>query len=539
MPLLSVVIPTLNRPDTLRHALATLQVQAAGDCEFIIQNNGGNAEIAALVAALDDPRFKHFTTPEIVTMTENWEMALDRATGDYVTFIGDDDGLMPDACAIATEIFKHGDLELLSWAPFAYYWPDYYHPGFRNRLVASINLRFTAERIDSRDELAQFYGFQTHYARLPMIYNSFVHRDVIDRMKAAEGRYFLGLSPDVTSGIVNAALTRSFVRLSRPLSLSGLSRHSTGHTTFFRETDALGSPRGRRDFGSITKDARLPDLNTLPLFLANDMLLVQRRLFPTDSGVSVSFQGLAQAIATDINDRPEIYDRTLQSVRDLAALHDLDLGAIVVPARLPGRPALGTGLTIQGPERVQFRLDGAALGLRSVADAVRVIAQFVPRGDALDPAILPALMRSPVLTEDGLDFARAGNGAGALVEGWSEAESWGVWSVAKQCRLRFKIDPVPTAPVSVEVTCRGFVHARHPRLQVSCRIGTTAPQEWEFSVSSARGCRKLRIEPDAVAPDGEVTVTLTLNNPRSPAELGLAADVRPLGIGVECMWIAG
>ena len=116
MPLLSVVIPTLDRPDTLRHALTTLRGQQGTNCEFIIQNNGGNAEIAALLDAIDDPRFRHFTTPGIVTMTENWELALGHATGDYVTFIGDDDGLMPDACEIAASILERAGPELLSWA---------------------------------------------------------------------------------------------------------------------------------------------------------------------------------------------------------------------------------------------------------------------------------------------------------------------------------------------------------------------------------------------------------------------------------------
>ncbi len=54
-----------------------------------------------------------------------------------------------------------------------------------------------------------------------MIYNSFVRRSVIDRMRAVGGRYFIGLSPDVASGIANAALTDNFVRLSRPLGMAG------------------------------------------------------------------------------------------------------------------------------------------------------------------------------------------------------------------------------------------------------------------------------------------------------------------------------
>jgi hypothetical protein len=57
MPLLSIVVPTLDRGDTLRHALATMACQPAQvDCKFIVQNNGGNPEIAEMVAGLKDER---------------------------------------------------------------------------------------------------------------------------------------------------------------------------------------------------------------------------------------------------------------------------------------------------------------------------------------------------------------------------------------------------------------------------------------------------------------------------------------------------
>jgi glycosyltransferase involved in cell wall biosynthesis len=539
MPLLSVVVPTLDRPDTLRHALATLTAQSGADCEFVVQNNGGNAEIAALIAAIGDRRIKHFTTPKVVTMTENWELALGHATGDYVTFIGDDDGLMPDACAIAAEILAPRALALLSWAPYAYYWPGYYHAGFRNRLVAAVNFRFTGEQVASRRELARFYRFQAHYSRLPMIYNSFVRRDVIARMKSVAGRYFLGLSPDVTSGIVNAALTTDFLRLSRPLSMSGLSQHSTGHTNFFQESDSLESDRGHRDFGAMARDPRLPDLNALSLFLANDMLLLKQQLFPTDAGIALSFKGLAQAVATDINDRPEIYDRTLRSVRQLAELHELDPAEIIVPARREHRPSLGTGVVVQGANRVQFRLDGEALGLRSIADAVRVMAQFIPAGDARNLAVVPADDRAVVLSRHGLDFKQDGTGVAALIDGWSEPEDWGTWSMAKSCSLELHLDTMPTLPVLVELVCRAFTPAGNPRLRVSCRVGDMVPQEWSFSPVSPGGHRSFRIDPAVVAADGSVLITFILSNPRSPADLGLNADVRPLGMGIERMRIAG
>jgi hypothetical protein len=537
MPLLSVVIPTLNRLDTLRHAMATLAAQPVADCEFIIQNNGSNAEIAALVDALGDPRVRHFGTPDVVKMTENWERALTHASGEYVTFIGDDDGLMPDACGIAASVLERGNLELLSWAPYAYYWPQYYHADFRNRLVAAVDYQFTASRIASHDELARFYNYQVHYSRLPMIYNSFVRRDVIERVKAALGRYFLGSSPDVTSGIANAALTQSFVRLTRPLSISGLSRHSTGHTLFFAESDALGSDHGRRDFGDVRTDSRLPGLNALHLFLANDMLTMKAELFPDDPLLSLNFKGLTQAIATEINDRPEIYDRTLQSIRELATRHRFDPAEIIVPARTTSRPPLGGGVTVEGPNRLLFRLDGAALGLQSIADAVRVMAQFIPGSEALDMSGLPDTPDVPVLNAHGIDFHRDGKGVGALIEGWSEPEDWGTWSTAKTCSLRLKLAPMPKGPVLVETACRAFVH--ESQLQVTCRVAGTTPQQWTFTPESRSGLRSFCLDPATIEPDGQVTLTFTLSEPRSPADLGLNPDVRPLGIGIERMWIAG
>ncbi len=538
MPLLSIVIPTLDRPDTLRHALATLVAQTDADYEVVIQNNGGNAEIAALVEQLGDRRFKHFATPSVVPMTENWERALGHVSGDYVTFIGDDDGLLPDACAIASIVLADKQIELLSWRPYSYFWPTYYHPAFRNRIIAEIDFVFSGTRIASRDELARVYAFQASYSSLPMIYNSFVRRDVIARMTARAGRYFVGLSPDLTSGIANAALTENFVRLSRPLSISGFSGHSTGHTNFFAETDALGSARGRRDFGVMACDPRLPGLQELSLFLAQDMLTMKQRLFEADTGIELDFKALGQALANEINERPETYDQALGSIETLASMHGFAVADLVIPSRQPSRPQTDAGVRVLGRHRVQYNLDGTALGLQSVADAGRALAQLVPGREALALHVSPARERRAVLGRDGLAFTRDGHGAAALVQGWSDPEDWGTWSVARHCILRLVVHPVPTAPRRLQLACRAFVSSGNPDLRVMCRVGNGADQELTFSTESFAGSRSLILDPAELSDSGEVTITFALAEPRSPLDLGLGADTRPLGIGIERMWLA-
>src|SRR6185436_9456286 len=118
------------------------------------------------------------------------------------------------------------DVEILSWRPFSYYWPNHHQSQSSNRLFATVDYDVRVEMIRSVYQLQQFYRFDVHYSELPMIYNSFVPRAVIEKAKAQAGKYFIGYSPDVVSGIVNAACSEQFALLSRPLSMSGISRHS-------------------------------------------------------------------------------------------------------------------------------------------------------------------------------------------------------------------------------------------------------------------------------------------------------------------------
>jgi len=51
--------------------------------------------------------------------------------------------------------------------------------------------------------------------------------------------------------------------------------------------------------------------------------------------------------------------------------------------------------------------------------------------------------------------------------------------------------------------------------------------------------RGLRLDPAAIGADGTLTISLALSDPRSPADLALSSDVRPLGIGLERIWLDG
>ena len=98
-PRFSVVVPTRHRPHTLRHALATIVNQNHDSFEIVVADNASGPETRALVEQMADPRVVYLRSDVPLTMSANWERALAACRGEWITFIGDDNGLMPEALA--------------------------------------------------------------------------------------------------------------------------------------------------------------------------------------------------------------------------------------------------------------------------------------------------------------------------------------------------------------------------------------------------------------------------------------------------------
>ena len=92
---ISVIIPTANRPDALSHALASLRAQDIEGIQAIVVNDGG-ADVTEAVAP-----FRGDLALELLELEGNRgpsaarNAAMDVADGDFVTFLDDDDVLLP------------------------------------------------------------------------------------------------------------------------------------------------------------------------------------------------------------------------------------------------------------------------------------------------------------------------------------------------------------------------------------------------------------------------------------------------------------
>ena len=533
MPRFSLVIPTFRRADTLEHALATLLAQPGPDVEIVVQNNGDDPATRDLLERIDDVRLRHFHTDEPVSMTENWESALAHATGDFVTFVGDDDGLLPDACRIAATVLEAGAAEILSWQPLLYLWPGYWDESRRNRLEAAISFEVGVHVVRSRPLLARFYAFDAHYSKLPMIYNSFVKRSLIDRVLARHGRYFFGSMPDVSSGIVDATFCDAFLKSTRPLSVAGLSHHSMGHR-LARADERLSAEDRERHFPGLAGDGGLRSGSNLELMIAAETRLIDEQVVSKQADIAFSERGLVRAVASSINNSPSQYDETKTAIGALMERLGIRQHEIAIPARLDHPPAPARGVHVLGPYEILFVLDGDRIGLRSIADAVTLASQLVPPADAMvavesvdSDGDVPAVSTEPLL------FARNRGGAEGLISGWGEPESWGSWSVDRESVLRVRLPSSDLARrVRLGLRYRTVPYPDgKPRL-VECAIGDLTLERWQFFESNSRGELVIDVPAD-VTPGPFVELRFVNSNARSPQELGLGEDARPLGIGVE------
>lgn len=95
-PLVSVIIPTYNRPDYLREALTSALRQSYQNTEILVRDNASMDETRKVVQSFSDPRIRYHRHAENVGPTENVIDGCREARGEYVAHLHDDDLWEPD-----------------------------------------------------------------------------------------------------------------------------------------------------------------------------------------------------------------------------------------------------------------------------------------------------------------------------------------------------------------------------------------------------------------------------------------------------------
>src|SRR5690348_9317986 len=295
-PTFSILVPTRQRPETLLATLATLVWQRGEDYEIVIADNCGDQDVAAVIGAVQQRhnRVKHIRSDSVLPMAENWERGLAACSGEYVSVLGDDDGFLPTTLDVVRRLASATAARIIAWEVHTYWWPDTIVHWNRNKLYLSLG-NSTIQWIESRPALVETYRNPTSYAGLPMIYNGFVHREIINAVIDRFGGYFVPveMSPDVTSGIINLAYTSRYVYSCHPLAIRGNSRRSTGSSFWARSLGKEQQANYYKQEGRTAEDLAHPLMvpsRNVAHGIASLKLFLKDMLFPHDNDLKIDLQ---------------------------------------------------------------------------------------------------------------------------------------------------------------------------------------------------------------------------------------------------------
>lgn len=229
-PKITVIIPTRERCDVLESSLRTVTSQDYDNLEIIVSDNCSTDDTEGVVRRANDHRIRYVNTGKRLNMSHNWEFALSHVCEGWVSFIGDDDGLLPESIKTVANIIEAAGVEAIRSTFCTYHWPAIMGNEHGQLIVpmgSGIEMR------EASPWLGKVMRGVAKYPQLPVIYDGgFISLAALNKVKSKAGAFFASCNPDLYSAIAIASVLDRYVYLHAPMAVSGVSRHSTGNSSF-------------------------------------------------------------------------------------------------------------------------------------------------------------------------------------------------------------------------------------------------------------------------------------------------------------------
>jgi len=167
-----------------------------------------------------------------MNLVDNFNAAADLANGEYVCFIGDDDGVLPEILNIA-HWAKNNTVDSVRTNLIAsYFWPDVKSYDVLKKYAGTLFIYRFSGKVSFLDVEVETLrcvrnGGQGYLRMgLPKTYHGLVKKKLLERVRDMTGHFFGGLSPDVFGAIAVAKFARRVATVDYPLTIGGTSVNS-------------------------------------------------------------------------------------------------------------------------------------------------------------------------------------------------------------------------------------------------------------------------------------------------------------------------
>jgi glycosyltransferase involved in cell wall biosynthesis len=238
---ISVIIPTKNGCKYVWAAVDSVLSQDYEDMELIVSVNHSNDLTLEILKKLKDPRLRILIPPNPLPMAEHFEWCVNQSRGEWVTVIGDDDGLMPF-------FFKEFENLLKKWKKnvdaFTFRRAYYFWPGCEklyDKYEVYVKSQIREKKVSGKILFFRALFLDLEHNDLPQIYtNNIIKKKLInDIKKKSNGKLFHEPCPDIYSGVVISLLAKKIIRSENSIFWTGTSPKSTGFKTYLSSSTKI------------------------------------------------------------------------------------------------------------------------------------------------------------------------------------------------------------------------------------------------------------------------------------------------------------
>lgn len=223
-PLLSIVVPTKNRYIYLFELIKLLASFNRTDFEMVIQDNStNNKQFTDNINLSNYPFISYYYQSEPLSQSGNSDLSIVHAKGEYICFIGDDDGVTRHIFDVV-KWMKENDFTILKSALSVYKWPSFKSPKHYD-VGGSYHFNdfsHTYKMVNCKDMLDKLLksGINS-LGYMPKVYNGIVKKETLNKIYSKFHTYFPGPSPDMANAVSLALEEDNYVYVDFPIIIAG------------------------------------------------------------------------------------------------------------------------------------------------------------------------------------------------------------------------------------------------------------------------------------------------------------------------------
>ncbi len=322
---LTIAIPTTGKRNTIVHSIKSI-LQNEEDFILLISINSifPNKDILNNINAIMDNRIKIIYTKEDLSMKDHYEFILNNFDSEWVTFIGDDDGMLNFTVSYFYKLLSIYDVKVIKFDSLKYFWPEVQN-NLINRIKVNLNLTKADVYIPKNKKnkinfektytvLKQLTNGFRRYNTLPMLYQGgFVHKDVIDKCKI-NNKFFHGPVPDLFSAFAISYNISDYLHIKIPLIIEGISINSIGMSQFSKKSKNI-NPEKDFENNLVNEQIQILDIPAMNRFIKSipllelQSLLICNKIYKQDISSYTIKNQLIRALVQTNSFRPELITR--------------------------------------------------------------------------------------------------------------------------------------------------------------------------------------------------------------------------------------